>query len=274
MTEQEFGHFAAIGNGFCIDGWGAGPFVITVGDKSWRFEDSDRFGPSLVNRNGDTLRNPWPGPRSPFWRAHHLWRRQGRRVAPDGKTCVWDDVRLRPSKAIRLGGRHVYIVQAGESDDYEDGGVEIMEAKGMDVIFDVDGTLFLPDARRHLVEGEHKDFDEFDARGGEDPPNKIICGLARMLKRDGARIIITTGRRERWRRMTESQFLHHDIPYDALYMRADRDSRPDALVKLEMLAEMRRAGYGPTLAFDDRDSVVAAWRGAGLVCCQVAKGDF
>ena len=83
----EFGHKGFIGNGFCIDSWGAGPFVIEAGGKTWRFEDSARFGPLLIDRSGMPLKNPYPPEKSPFWRAHFLWVRQGRNVE-DG-LCIW-----------------------------------------------------------------------------------------------------------------------------------------------------------------------------------------
>jgi hypothetical protein len=111
---SEFGHIAFRGSGVCVDTWGAGPFVITVGDRSWRFEDSDRFGPSLVKKNGDICENPFPGQRSPFWRAHRIWVQQGRRLAEDGTTCVWGEP--KPTTFYRLGKRFGMIVEAGDED--------------------------------------------------------------------------------------------------------------------------------------------------------------
>lgn len=87
---SEFGHSYSWGSGVMIDAWGAGPFAITVAGRAFRFEDSDRFGPLLVRRNGDPTKNQ-PGERSPFWRPYALWRKQGRRLADDGVTCVWED---------------------------------------------------------------------------------------------------------------------------------------------------------------------------------------
>lgn len=90
----EFGHYAVRIPGCCfIDGWGVGPFIIEVYGKQFRFEDSDRFGPALVDRNGDQLKKHWPSPRSPFWYGHKCWVAQGRRIGADGVTCLWDDER-------------------------------------------------------------------------------------------------------------------------------------------------------------------------------------
>lgn len=85
----EFGHIWMRGPGFCIDSWGAGPFVITHAGGTYRFEDSDRFGPYMIKKNGDpTTRQP--GEHSPFWAAWHSWKSQGRQTAEDDVTCIYD----------------------------------------------------------------------------------------------------------------------------------------------------------------------------------------
>jgi len=109
----EFGHTGIIGQDFCIDSWGAGPFELEVADKRHRFEDSDRFGPSKVNRNGDTPPNPWWPEGHPFWAAHHAWRKQGKRMAPDSKTCIWEP--FKPT-TYYLVGHEMFIVEHGDTD--------------------------------------------------------------------------------------------------------------------------------------------------------------
>ena len=84
----EFGHTAVNGPGFHLDAWGAGPFLLTVAGKTHRFTDSDRFGPLAEDRDGNPLARQW-GERHPFCAAHMAWVRQGRRVGPDGQTCIW-----------------------------------------------------------------------------------------------------------------------------------------------------------------------------------------
>ena len=94
MTVANFGHNYAIGklSGYALrmDSWGAGPFTIAHRNKSWRFEDSDQFGPALICKNGELRKNPYPDEFSPFWHVHHLWVKQGRRLGDDGETCVYD----------------------------------------------------------------------------------------------------------------------------------------------------------------------------------------
>lgn len=115
MGEQEFGHSSMnLGDGCFIDTWGSGPFVLNVEGKSHRFEDSDRFGPSRIKKNGDICENPsWPE-RSPFWRAHRIWVRQGRRVMDDSVSCVWDEP--KPTILQKMGVRNALVVENGDED--------------------------------------------------------------------------------------------------------------------------------------------------------------
>ena len=57
-------------------------------------------------------------------------------------------------------------------------------------------------------------------------------------------------------------------------MRRVGDYRPDVEIKKEMLDRIRKGGFRPCIAIDDRDCVVAMWRAEGLTCLQVAPGDF
>ena len=57
-------------------------------------------------------------------------------------------------------------------------------------------------------------------------------------------------------------------------MRKTKDYRDDGVVKLELLEQIRKNGFNPVIAFEDRDRVVKVWRDAGLICAQVAPGDF
>ena len=57
-----------------------------------------------------------------------------------------------------------------------------------------------------------------------------------------------------------------EIPF---YMRADNDYRPDTEVKSDMLDQMHKDGYNPTMAFDDRPSVIRMWKERGLVVANV-----
>lgn len=144
------------------------------------------------------------------------------------------------------------------------------------IIFDMDGTLSDPTHRRHFVQREvgSKDWKSWNDRMGDDPPNVPIVALARLFHNADTKVIVCTGRHERYRRVTETWLLLHEVPAHRVYMRPDRDDRPDHVVKLELLAKIRGDGFEPQLVVDDRSSVVAMWRSAGLTCLQCAPGDF
>lgn len=143
------------------------------------------------------------------------------------------------------------------------------------VIFDMDGTLADVSHRRPFITGPgKKNWAAWNERMGDDPPNLPIASMARVLAAAGTRIVICTGRHEEYRRLTETWLLLHEIPAERIYMRPSKDSRADHVVKLELLAQMRADGFDPQLVVDDRSSVVAMWREAGLTCLQCAPGDF
>lgn len=137
----EFGHTGRRIPGFgCIDSWGWGPFIITVGDKSFRFEDSDQFGPSLVAKDGRIL-DRQPAEKSPFWKAHRAWKKQGRRMADDGVACVYNPLK---DEVYRIGvGNQLIVVQQGD-----DGGDSFVEA--------ADGTRMPLDLSKVTFEFQRK----------------------------------------------------------------------------------------------------------------------
>jgi phosphoglycolate phosphatase-like HAD superfamily hydrolase len=145
------------------------------------------------------------------------------------------------------------------------------------VIFDVDNTLANAGHRENWVRHSPKNWDAFFAAQRGDPPHHDVVELLKILHDAGWTVLISTGRGEEHRADTEwwlenvAGVLHL---VDKVYMRPANDRRDDDVVKIEMLERMRADGYDPTLAFDDRDRVVKAWRSAGLRCLQVQEGDF
>ena len=98
--------------------------------------------------------------------------------------------------------------------------------------------------------------------------------MVKALQKDHG-LIFCSGRPERTRRATTDWLEEHlGLTPEALYMRADSDRRADDIVKRELLARMRADRFEPALAIDDRQRVVDMWRSEGLVCAQVAEGDF
>jgi hypothetical protein len=147
----------------------------------------------------------------------------------------------------------------------------------MDIIFDVDGTLMNISHRRHHLEGSPKNWVDFRRDAVDDTPNLDVFAIALALRQDGHQIIVASGRMESERDLTKAQLHLGGLVFISpvlIQLRADGDHRDDTVVKREMLAEMRKAGLDPKLAFDDRSRVIDMWRAEGLRAVQVAPGDF
>lgn len=141
-------------------------------------------------------------------------------------------------------------------------------------LFDIDGTIADCSHRIHLIQKQPKDWRTFFAFVRNDAPIPHIIELARHLAVADMKIVYVSGRSEECRGHTEEWLERHGLPDGPLYMRREGDHRDDDIIKIELLAMVREAGYDPIMAFDDRNRVVAAWREAGIPCAQVAPGDF
>lgn len=129
------------------------------------------------------------------------------------------------------------------------------------VIVDIDGTLAL--------KGDCSPYDM--TRVGEDAVNWPVAGIVHALF-EWYSIVYCSGRSEDARAATEQWLRTNDLP-GPLYMRAEGDPRRDSVVKRELLDRIGEF-YDVQAAIDDRQQVVDMWRAAGLLCLQVAPGDF
>lgn len=75
-----------------------------------RFEMHPYCGPAVVGKRGQVLATQ-PGPRHHFWTAVTLWCQQGRRIASDGVTCIYE-IPPKP-QTVCLVGRHYVEVPPG-----------------------------------------------------------------------------------------------------------------------------------------------------------------
>jgi phosphoglycolate phosphatase-like HAD superfamily hydrolase len=144
----------------------------------------------------------------------------------------------------------------------------------LDILFDLDGTLVNCEHRRHYVASKPKNWAAFEKTMHLDTVIEPVAHTLRSLWRSGNTIILCSGRGEQNRKTTERWCDEHSICFDDLYMRPLKDHRADHIIKLELLDRMIADGYNPKMVFDDRASVVAAWRSRGLICAQVAEGNF
>jgi predicted kinase len=129
------------------------------------------------------------------------------------------------------------------------------------LIVDLDGTLALINDRS-----------PYDAAKCEqdlvNEPVRMIIASAQ------ASILLVSGRSEQHRPQTERWLQKHAIGYSHLYMRAEGDSRKDAIVKREIYEQQIVGKWNIKFTIDDRKQVVEVWRSLGLTCFQVAEGDY
>lgn len=142
------------------------------------------------------------------------------------------------------------------------------------VIFDIDGTLANIEHRRGYVASKPKNFKAFNAAIPQDTPHEEIVFLAKTFADQGHTVLLCSGRGEESREVTVKQMEDFGVSFQKLFMRSLNDYRADNIVKVELLAEIRKEFGEPYLWFDDRKQVVDAIRGEGVRVLQVAPGDF
>lgn len=137
-------------------------------------------------------------------------------------------------------------------------------------LVDIDGTL-----ARMVNRGP------FDwTRVGEDEVEEVIADIVNVLGSTNFamdmshyKVIVMSGRDSVCRVETEA-WLDGIITYDNLFMRPEKDMRPDNIVKAELFDTYVRDNFDVQFVLDDRDQVVDMWRRMGITCLQVAEGDF
>lgn len=133
-------------------------------------------------------------------------------------------------------------------------------------IVDIDGTL------AHMSDRSPYHWH----RVGEDSlsPAVMAAVTAFAASPEKPAIVLVSGRDGVCRPETEQWLAEHRVPYTELHMRAPGDNRKDSIVKAELFDRFVRHRYRVVAVLDDRDQVVRMWRRMGLVCFQVAEGDF
>jgi hypothetical protein len=136
--------------------------------------------------------------------------------------------------------------------------------------FDLDGTLCNVSHRRQWVATSPKNWDAWNAGIDADVPNAPVLDVLHSLS-GSFRIVLVSGRGSEYRQATEDWLKKYRVPYDALYMRAAGDFRPDDEIKSE-LADQVEKQYKILGVFDDRKRVVDMWIKRGIFVFDVAQG--
>ncbi len=157
----------------------------------------------------------------------------------------------------------------------------------INVIFDLDGTLADCEHRRHHVSGSKKDWKSFFDGCDDDEVIEPVAKLLRYYRNNPEyQVWILSGRMgdvgtraKTFKWLADNNLSPCFSNYmcdiaEHFYMREDGDYRSDAEVKREMIDNIGLTPENTELCFDDRDCMVAAYRGWGFTCFQVAGGDF
>ena len=162
------------------------------------------------------------------------------------------------------------------------GGKPIDESKKI-IIFDLDGTLAIINKRRDLAmtskQKRHTKFNWdvfFNPENIKlDVPNEPVVKMAQMFAENGFTIVIFSGRTDKTKYSTRSWLTHNRVPFHKLVMRPHKTMNfiPDDVLKKDMLDKHLDIN-DIFMVVDDRQKVVDMWRSLGLICFQVAPGDF
>lgn len=133
------------------------------------------------------------------------------------------------------------------------------------VMVDIDGTLAL--------RGNRGPFN-FELCSDDLPLVPVVKVLTALLQLDW-KIVVLSGREEKFRDVTKQWLDRHLEEYHALHMRSNGDYRSDEIIKLELFESYVRNTFDVQFVLDDRNRVVDMWRNQlGLTCFQVQDGDF
>ena len=133
------------------------------------------------------------------------------------------------------------------------------------LICDLDGTLCLMNGRN-----------PFDASSCDaDLLNQPVGNLIKNYHQLGYKILLVSGREDKYEAPTLRFLEKHALPFDLLRMRKARDNRKDALIKTEIYNQYIKDQFFVEFVLDDRNQVVDLWRKElQLPCFQVNYGDF
>lgn len=149
-------------------------------------------------------------------------------------------------------------------------------------IVDIDGTIFDPAHRLHLIDRAREggpDWPAFFAACADDSPIWPVIRVVACLAAAGHNIIYVTGRSISTMEATGKCLRVVGLPGSPIVFRSEGDHRPDTIVKKERLEQIMRShaetdeGFQVLGVFEDRPSVCKVWREMGLPVFQVGSGE-
>lgn len=151
-----------------------------------------------------------------------------------------------------------------------------MENKRTAIICDLDGTLCLFEKQDKTAAHYRNPYDASTC--GNDLVNqavlKVLYSYSGYDIALGREVIFVSGREDKYRMQTTEWLNKHGIFNYSLFMRKSGDFRKDSVIKQEIYETYIKPNFDIDFVLDDRDQVVKMWREQGLVCFQVAEGNF
>lgn len=126
------------------------------------------------------------------------------------------------------------------------------------ILVDIDGTLAIRGARGVF---------EFE-KCGMDSLCEQVCAIVVAL-RPLFKIIVMSGREDRFENATRKWLEKYEVPFDKLIMRKTDDKRRDDIVKKELYEQHVEGKYNLFFALDDRPRVIKMWRTLGIYVLDV-----
>ena len=142
--------------------------------------------------------------------------------------------------------------------------LNIKELKNIDcsnkvAVFDLDGTLVNVDSIRYLVETTSPNYNEFHLRSVDCPPFYDVLKLLKQFHDLHIKVILVTGRQEKYRKLTDFWLATHNITIDELIMRPERFSGSKLQFKELIFRNIIKA-YEVIAVFDDDEDLLNLWR--------------
>ena len=132
------------------------------------------------------------------------------------------------------------------------------------------------DHRQHLLRpegGGKKDWKTFFSRAGDDALIDEVARLT-MLLAPTLRRVLLTARPMTIRDITVEWLGRHDVAWDLLVMRPEREFSPSPVAKRHAVRELRAHGIEVLLAFDDDRRNVDMFHDEGIPCIYIHSGYY
>jgi hydroxymethylpyrimidine pyrophosphatase-like HAD family hydrolase len=133
------------------------------------------------------------------------------------------------------------------------------------ILVDLDGTLAKLNGRDHYDASTCKD----------DSVNIVLWDTLKLFLQEGCRLIILSGRSEKFRLETIEWLHDKNIYYNGLYMRSAQDSEISGIeFKRNIYLNVIDPEFRVILAFEDDWRVADMYRSYGIECWLVDKMEF